>query len=154
MESSAARQRLVVLQRQARQLAHGVFFREVFADLPGAEHGPLTSSLMAFVSWGSDPFNRQRMVTVACGTATVAVIGLVARRIGGDRVGLIAAALAAVYPNLWINDGLVMSESVSCLLIALIMLALLRWAAAPSWRRATAVPRSWSAARVGRSASH
>jgi len=121
---------------QARQLAHGVWFREVFSDQPGAEHGPLTSTLMAFVSWGSDPTNRQRLVTVACGIATVAVIGFVGRRIGGDRIGLIAAGLAAVYPNLWINDGLVMSESVSGLLIALTMLTLLRWAASPSYRRA------------------
>ncbi|MGZ4702925.1 MAG: ArnT family glycosyltransferase [Ilumatobacteraceae bacterium] len=121
---------------QARQLAHGVWFREVFADLPGAEHGPLTSALMAPVSWGSDPFNRQRIVTVLCGVATVAIVGLVARRVGGDRVGLIAAAIAAIYPNLWINDGLVMSESVSCLLIALTLLTMLRWTESPTYRRA------------------
>ena len=121
---------------QARQLAHGVWFREVFADLPGAEHGPLTSALMAPVSWGSDPFNRQRIVTVLCGIATVAIIGLVARRVGGDRVGLIAAAIAAIYPNLWINDGLVMSESVSCLLIALTLLTMFRWIESPAYQRA------------------
>jgi 4-amino-4-deoxy-L-arabinose transferase-like glycosyltransferase len=121
---------------QARQLAHGVWFHEVFSNQPGAEHGPLTSLLMAPVSWGSDPLNRQRLVTVACGIATVAVIGLVARRIGGDRVGLIAAGLAAIYPNLWISDGLIMSESVSCLLVALTMLAVLRWAESPSAGRA------------------
>ena len=121
---------------QARQLAHGVWFHEVFTNQPGAEHGPLTSTLMAVVSWGGDPINRQRMVTVAAGIATVAVVGLVARRIGGDRVGLIAAALAAVYPNLWVNDGLVMSESISCLLVAVSILTVLRWIDAPNDRRA------------------
>ena len=40
---------------QARQLAHGVWFRELFVDQPGAEHGPLTSTLMAVVSWGDIP---------------------------------------------------------------------------------------------------
>jgi 4-amino-4-deoxy-L-arabinose transferase-like glycosyltransferase len=124
---------------QAQQLAHGVWFREVFVDQAGAEHGPLTSSLMAFVSWGSDPFNRQRMVTIACGLATVAIIGMVGRRIGGNRVGLIAAAVAAIYPNLWINDGLVMSESVSCLVLSLTMLALLRWIDRPGLRAAALV---------------
>ena len=119
---------------QARQLAHGIWFRELFVDQPGAEHGPLTSTLMAFVSWGDDPTNRQRLVTVACGTATIAVIGLVARRVAGDRAGLVAAALAAVYPNLWVNDGLVMSESVSCLMISLSLLALVTWADRPSLR--------------------
>jgi 4-amino-4-deoxy-L-arabinose transferase-like glycosyltransferase len=121
---------------QAQQLAHGVWFREVFVDQPGAEHGPLTSTLMAFVSWGSDPFNRMRMVTVACGAATVAIIGLVGRRVGGDRVGLIAAAVAALYPNLWISDGLVMSESVSCLLISWALWALLAWTDKPALRTA------------------
>jgi 4-amino-4-deoxy-L-arabinose transferase-like glycosyltransferase len=71
------------------------------------------------------------MITVACGTATVAIIGVIGRRIGGDRVGLTAAAVAAVYPNLWISDGLVMSESVSCLMISLALWALLTWVARP-----------------------
>ena len=124
---------------QAQQLAHGVWFREVFVDQAGAEHGPLTSSLMALVSWGSDPFNRQRMVTVVCGIATVAIIGLVGRRVGGNRVGLIAAAAAAVYPNLWISDGLVMSESVSCLLIALALWAILVWVDQPAMRSAVLI---------------
>lgn len=124
---------------QAQQLAHGVWFREVFVDQPGAEHGPLTSTLMSFVSWGSDPFNRQRMVTVVCGVATVAIIGLVARRVGSTRVGLVAAAVAAVYPNLWISDGLVMSESVSCLLIALALWAILVWADTPTMRSAALI---------------
>jgi 4-amino-4-deoxy-L-arabinose transferase-like glycosyltransferase len=124
---------------QAQQLAHGVWFREVFIDQPGAEHGPLTSTLMALVSWGSDPFNRQRTVTVVCGVATVAVIGLVGRRVAGNRAGLIAAAIAALYPNLWISDGLVMSESVSCLLIALALWTILVWADAPTVRAAVLV---------------
>mgnify|MGYP001273122613 CR=1 FL=1 len=124
---------------QARQLANGVWFREVFVDQPGAEHGPLTSTLMAFVSWGDDPFNRQRMVTIACGIATIAVIGMIARKVAGDRVGLLAAGLAALYPNLWISDGLVMSESVSCLTISLTVWALLTWTAHPTGRAACCV---------------
>jgi 4-amino-4-deoxy-L-arabinose transferase-like glycosyltransferase len=124
---------------QARQLAHGVWFREAFADQPGAEHGPLTSTLMAVVSWGNDPINRQRMVTILCGIATIAILGIVARRVAGNRAGLIAAGVAAVYPNLWLNDGLVMSESVSCLLIALALWALLTWAVTPTLRTATLV---------------
>ena len=36
---------------------------------------------------------------------------------GGWWVGVIAAALAAVYPNLWMNDSLVMSEAPAALLV-------------------------------------
>lgn len=136
---------------QARQLAHGIWFRELFVDQPGAEHGPLTSTLMAFVSWGDDPTNRQRLVTVACGTATIVVVGLVARQVAGNRAGLVAAALAAVYPNLWINDGLVMSESVSCLMIALSLWALVSWVHKPSWRTAIWVGVATGGATLARS---
>jgi 4-amino-4-deoxy-L-arabinose transferase-like glycosyltransferase len=45
---------------------------------------------------------------------------------------VVAAGIAAVYPNLWMNDGLVMSESISMLLVALSL-----WAA---WRAAHATP--------------
>jgi 4-amino-4-deoxy-L-arabinose transferase-like glycosyltransferase len=53
------------------------------------------------------------------GTAVVVVIGLLARRLAGDRAGWIAAGIAAVYPNLWVNDGLIMSETLATLLVAL-----------------------------------
>jgi 4-amino-4-deoxy-L-arabinose transferase-like glycosyltransferase len=107
----------------AKQLTEGRFFREVFTDLPTAEHGPLTSVLMAPVSWMSDPVPYQRLVTVLCGAATIAVIGLLGRALKGDRVGIVAAAIAALYANLWINDGLVMSESVSVLAVSAVLLS-------------------------------
>jgi hypothetical protein len=103
---------------QARQLADGVFFREIFVDRPGAEHGPLTSILMAPVSWMDDPVPWQRLVTIACGLVTIVVLGLLGRRLGTWRTGVAASMIAAVYPNLWMNDGLVMSESVSVLAVS------------------------------------
>lgn len=106
---------------QAYQLAHGRLFRELFVDQPGAEHGPLTSLLMAPFSWGDDFVRWQRMVTVACGITLVWLLGRLGTRLGGRRVGVAAAAIAAVAPTLWMNDGLVMSESVSMLLVACVL---------------------------------
>lgn len=104
---------------QAYQLRHGVWFRELFVDQPGAEHGPLTSLLMAPVS-GLDNYVRwQRSVTVVTGILFVWVIGRVATEVGGRAVGYGAAAIAALYPNLWMNDGLVMSESIATLFVGL-----------------------------------
>ena len=111
---------------QGAQLADGIWFRDIFATEPAAEHGPLTAVVLAPFSWGSHLLFQQRLATVVCGVATIALVGLIGRRMGGDRVGLVAAGLAAVYPNLWINDGLVMSEAPSCLLVAAILLATLR----------------------------
>lgn len=107
----------------AKQLTEGRFFREVFNDLPTAEHGPLTSVLMVPFSWMDDPVAYQRLVTVICGTVTIVVIGLLGRALRGERVGIVAAVIAAVYANLWINDGLVMSESVSMLAVSAVLLS-------------------------------
>lgn len=103
---------------QASQLIRGRFFRELFVDIPGAEHGPLTSILMAPFSFGDDRARWQRLVTLACGIALVWLLGRIGARLAGPRVGALAAGIAALTPNLWMNDGLVMSESVSMLLAA------------------------------------
>jgi 4-amino-4-deoxy-L-arabinose transferase-like glycosyltransferase len=131
----------VYYSAQARQLWNGTWFREVFfLDQPGAEHGPLTSLLMAPLSFGPDFTRWQRLVTVATGVLLVWVLGRFVGEVAGRRAGVIAALIAAVYPNLWMNDGLLMSESVSMLLVALSM-----WAA---WRAAHAdgTRESWLAA--------
>src|SRR5262249_7275865 len=63
-----------------------------------------------------------RLMMTGLGTAAVVVIGLLACRLAGNRAGWIAAGIAAVYPNLWVNDGLMMSETLATLLVALALL--------------------------------
>src|SRR5207244_8269490 len=53
-------------------------------------------------------------------------VGLIARRLGGPRAGLIAAGIAAVYPVLVAADGAMMSETLYGLLIAAALLTALR----------------------------
>ena len=50
-----------------------------------------------------------------------------------------AAAIAAVYPNLWLNDSLVMSETIAILLVALALLAGLRLEEVPTVARAAII---------------
>lgn len=121
---------------QATELARGHLYVEPFTSFHGAEHPPLASTLMAALSWMSnDPVRWQRLVTVATGIATIACIGLLGRAVAGSRVGLVSAGLAVVYPNLWMNDGLVMSESISVLAVVVALLALWRAMEVPSPRR-------------------
>ena len=47
-----------------------------------------------------------------------------------------AAAIAVVYPNLWINDSLVMSESLACLIVAVALLVALDFDRRPGRGRA------------------
>jgi len=85
---------------QAFQNAHGHWFRNVLGDHPGAEHAPLTSVLLTPSSLLSNHEFWQRATNTLVGIAVIPLIAMVARRVGGRRVAVIAAAIAAVYPNL------------------------------------------------------
>ncbi len=125
---------------QAGRNSEGDWFREGLTDLPGAEHGPLTSLYLTPWSIGAgDNVGRQRLAITLLGIATVPLIGLLGRRLAGPRVGLLAAGLAAVYPNLWINDSLVMSESLAVLLVTVTLLVALDLHDRPTTRRAGVV---------------
>src|SRR3989442_3548929 len=68
----------------------------------------------------------QRAWGALFGLGTIVLIGLIARRLGGPRAGLIAAGIAAVYPVLVAADGAMMSETLYGLLIAAALLTALR----------------------------
>src|SRR5258708_5196697 len=47
------------------------------------------------------------------GTATIVVVALLARRLAGNAAGLIAAGIVALYPQVWINAGMILSETMA-----------------------------------------
>jgi 4-amino-4-deoxy-L-arabinose transferase-like glycosyltransferase len=101
-----------------------------FADADGshfADHPPLTvlALLPASAAFGGSVLAQRLTMTVA-GVLAVAVIGLLGRTVGGRAVGLVAAAVATANPNLWMNDALVMSESLAAVLIPAVLLAAVR----------------------------
>ena len=107
---------------EAQSVANGHGFVEPFARFthPGepapeaADHPPLTVLVLvpgALID--GELFMRFEMVVLGLGV--VVAIGLLGRRLGGDAVGLTAAAIAAIYPNLWMNDALLMSETLATL---------------------------------------
>jgi 4-amino-4-deoxy-L-arabinose transferase-like glycosyltransferase len=123
---------------QANLLADGRGFSEPFTFAftgrlkPTAFHPPLFSLLLAVASWlGGTTFLAHKIVASLAGTATVVVIGLIGREVAGARAGLLAAGLAAVYPNLWVVDGILMPESLYGLSIALVVLMSYRYRRSP-----------------------
>jgi 4-amino-4-deoxy-L-arabinose transferase-like glycosyltransferase len=120
---------------------------------PAADHPPLTVLVLTPVSWLvehapldavikeplHDHVREHRYTMAVLGTLLVALVGLLGRRIGGDTVGLVAAAIAAVSPNIWVNDGLVMSETLTALTVVGTLFAALWWRERPSTRRAAVV---------------
>ena len=94
---------------------------------PSAGHPPLWPGVLAVPAFfGLGSWTAQQFICALFGTAAVAAVGCLGRRVGGDRIGLIAAALAAVSPTLIARDGSLMSESLYGLLIVLALLAAYR----------------------------
>ncbi|MEO7397358.1 MAG: glycosyltransferase family 39 protein, partial [Ilumatobacteraceae bacterium] len=100
---------------QAWQNAQGRWFRDFLGGHPGAEHAPLTSLVLTPSSLLPRHQFWQRATNTLIGIVTVALIGRLGWRVAGRRVGVVAAFIAALYPNLWMNDALIMAETVSTL---------------------------------------
>jgi len=132
---------------------YGILFEPNAKHRPAADHPPLTVLVLAPVSWLSahpplswaiheplrDYAREDRYAMVLLGTVLVGLVGLLGRRVGGETVGLVAAGIAAVSPNLWVNDGLVMSETVTSLVVVGALLCAFAFWDRPNLRRAAAL---------------
>lgn len=100
---------------------------------PTALHPPLWPHVLSVPSlFGADSMLAHKLVGCVAGSGTVAAVGVLARRVGGDAVGLVAAGLAALYPVLIAADGSLMSESLYGLFVALAMILALRLMSRPT----------------------
>jgi hypothetical protein len=99
-----------------------------------AGHPPLWVFVLGTVSWfGGTSVYAHQLTQAAAATLAIVAIGLLGREIAGERVGLVAAALAAVYPAFWATQGDLYSESLYAGVIALMLLAAYRLWRRPSW---------------------
>ena len=132
-------------QLEADSIARGHGFVDPFATIrdpsavpgPSAEHAPLTSLVLVPAALVDDRAIQSllmRFTMVLVGLGTVVVLALLARELGGDGAGLVAAAIAALDPNLWMNDGLIMSESLCILVVSSLLLVTYRVVRGASWR--------------------
>jgi 4-amino-4-deoxy-L-arabinose transferase-like glycosyltransferase len=109
--------------------------------VPSATHPPLFPLVLGAVSYlGGTSIFAHQVTCCVLSTAAVVVIGLIGWDLAGARAGLFAAALAGLYPSLWANDGVVFSESLFTLTMALFI-----WTAYRFWQR----PRLLSASVMG-----
>ncbi len=91
---------------------------------PTAQHPPLFPLALAGLDvLGLDTLTAHRVVLCVVAAISVALLGLLGRRVAGPRAGLIAAGLAAVYPGFFMLAGVAMTESLYIPLIVLTLLA-------------------------------
>jgi hypothetical protein len=127
----------------ARLLVTGHGFIDPYAYLiyhqvvQSAAYAPLYMlTLAAPMLVGLKTFFVARLWTCIVSAAAVTMIGLTGREIAGRRAGLIAAALTAVYPNLWMPDEMVAAEALIPLLLGTVLFCAYRFWKQPDVRRA------------------
>ncbi len=128
---------------QANELADGNGFVEPFKTMAfghpiaTAYHPPLFSLALALVSlFGGTSILAHQLVGPFFGAATVLVLGLLGRYLFGWRTGITVAVVAAVHPNLWISDGLILPETPYALAIGGCIFAAYALVDRPTLRRA------------------
>ncbi len=107
---------------------------------PSATNRPIFPLyLSAFSVVGLRSHHAHMIANVMLGTGAVFVMGLVGRKIAGPRVGILAALIAAVYGNFWVNDAVLTSESMAILLSAVVLLLAYRAWESPTLKRVLVV---------------
>lgn len=115
------------LLADGRGFLHPLTLGWEFREVPGADHPPAYIVYLAAGSkLGLRTLFEHQVWSCFLGAATVALVGFIGRRIAGGRAGLVAAGLAAVFPNLWMPDGWVMSETTAIFATVLVIAAAYR----------------------------
>ena len=127
---------------QARLLADGrgfanpFFLRNQHVVAPSAAHPPLYSLyLAAWTLLGAGGVTDHRVAACLLGASICVPLAIVGRRLAGKPGGVIAAGFGAIYPPLWINDGLLLSETLAGVLVAWVIVAALAVYDRPTNRR-------------------
>jgi 4-amino-4-deoxy-L-arabinose transferase-like glycosyltransferase len=126
----------------ARLIADGTGYVHPFVwdrtgvAVPTAGHPPLWPALLAGpAALGLDGTSAARVLGAVVGGLTCVPAGLLARRLGGARAGLLAAALVAGYPAFVSADTSGMSEPLYVLLVAVALMLAVRVAQEGPGRR-------------------
>jgi 4-amino-4-deoxy-L-arabinose transferase-like glycosyltransferase len=96
-------------------------------DIPTAEFPPAYPLLLGALDFvGVDSVTGQRLFGALIGVVTIIIIGLLGSAVAGRTVGVVAAWIAALYPQLITFDGTLMSEGLFAALVAASLLGVVR----------------------------
>ncbi len=137
---------------QANDIAHGRWFIDpsqyaFYGRItPSAGHPPTYLLYLAGVSKfiGQSELTH-RLASTLLGAGAVFFVGVLARMLfQDDRAGWLAAAMAALYAHMWINDEMLMSEGMYQLWTVIAIIAAYRF-----WRRPQRSTAVWMGAAIG-----
>jgi 4-amino-4-deoxy-L-arabinose transferase-like glycosyltransferase len=99
-----------------------------------AKHPPLWPMLLSIMpKVGQGSIYASQVFACCVGVTVVFAIGLAGRRIAGERAGLVAAAIAAFYPWLWMYERALLSETIFFPLVAITLLLVYRFRGRPGY---------------------
>ncbi len=115
---------------------HGIVNPLVKGAPQAANHPPLWPLLLVVPNLlGAKSFLGFQYFSIAVGTTSIVAVGYAGRRMVSERVGLISAAIMAVYAGVWMFERELLSETLLFLGSALTVLAAYRFTDRPStWR--------------------
>ncbi|WCO67751.1 glycosyltransferase family 39 protein [Iamia majanohamensis] len=143
---------------QAGLIADGKGFVEPLAyavdgvERAAADHPPLYSAYLAVWSFlGAGTPTWHLVVSALLGTAAVVLVLTAGRRLAGPRAGLLAGLAAALHPNLWLWDGMLLSETITAFTVALVLWCAVRVLEDPTLARLAATGAAIGLAALARS---
>jgi hypothetical protein len=141
----------------SNQVADGHLFVDPFLfestgeEEPSAGDPPLYTFYLASVSLlGGESGQAHRLASAVLGVGTIVSVGLLARRLRTPRAGLLAAGAVALYPMLWINDTMLLSESLYALVIVGVLWTAFTFAERPTAKTAAVLGLAIGAAALTR----
>jgi hypothetical protein len=134
-----------VYHQSANLLADGKGFIQPYRYITAnqvqasAEHPPLYFLyLTGFSVIGLRSVLDHQLASTLLGLTTIVFVALLLREIAGDVTALVGATLAAIYAEIWVNDSLVMSETMAIAITAAFLWVVFRFWRTPTWRWALA----------------
>lgn len=128
------------LLAEGKGFVQPLYYEKLGLHRAAAEHPPLYVVFLAIPSvLGMKSVMTHLIWSCVLGSATVGLVGLLGRAVGGARLGIVAAIVAALYPNLWAPDGQLQAETLSMFATVLVLLLAYRYWKQPSGLRLTLV---------------
>ncbi len=122
----------------ANLLAQGRGFEEPVTwvhdggQLASALHGPAFPAVLSLVSrLGGTGYFDQRLASIVLGLPQVLAVVVLARLLAGRRAAVVAGAIAAIYPNIWVTDGTLFVEGLMAVFTTTATWCAYRFRAAP-----------------------